>query len=184
MTSSTRNHFPSDPIPRSIIDFRGVAGLIDTVASADPGHLKLLLQVLRTSEECLEARVVVELALRCRDPLAPLATLCRDALQTAADFNLLLRSSGWTSVWEVCPNARATALLNLCDETLAETRPRARDRRRRCGKIRSRLVSAASEEQGAQRDAFGRIEAQRDAWCPNYRHLFRLFLASVSSDRA
>ncbi|MCP3956721.1 MAG: hypothetical protein GY719_02595 [bacterium] len=83
MSNSTRQRLA----PESLlywIDFQGVAGLIDAVAGAAPERLGKLLAALLSSQERLEARVVVELTLRCQDPLAPLATLCRDALQAAA----------------------------------------------------------------------------------------------------
>ncbi len=178
------SHRDQTSLPTGVIDFQGVAGLIDTVAGADPGRLRLLFQVLRSSDECLEARVVVDLALRCRDPLAPLATLCRDALKAASDFDLLLRSAPWSSVRERCPGARATALLNLCDGILAAANPRKRKRRLRCRQVRPRLKIAAVEEQDARAEAIERVEAQRLVQCPDYWQLLRVFLAGVLADRA
>ena len=133
------------------IDFHGIATLIDAVAGVEPQHLSALLEVLATSSRRLEARIVAKLAVRCRDPLAPLGTLCRDALQAAADLKLLERSSDWQSVHQVCPDARAGALLNLCDAALANDLhtlgiAAGGDRRRRCRAIRPRLKLAAAEE--------------------------------------
>ncbi len=175
---------PSDPTLSGIIDFQAVAALIDAVAAVAPGRLPALLQVLRSSDERLEARVVVDVALRCRDPLAPLATLCRDALRTAADFNQLLRSRGWHSVRELCPRARANAALHLCDEILADSHPARHKRRRRCGQIRARLEAAALEERSARADDLERLEAARAEHCPLYWQVLRSFLAAVLSGRA
>ncbi len=174
----------TEPISAPVIDFQGVAGLIDAVAGADPGRLGLLLRVLRTSDERLEARIVVELALRCRDPLAPFDTLCRDALAAASDFSRLLRTDTWRSVRNLCPNARATALLNLCDETLANAHPLKKRRRQRCREIRPRLKLAAIEEQRTRAEALEEIEAQRTARCPDYWRLLRSFLVDMLSFRS
>ena len=167
-----------------VLDLDGIAKLIDVAAVAGPGRLKTLLQVLRTSEESLEARVVVELALRCRDPLAPLATRCRDALQTALDFHRLLASSPWRGVRDVCPNARAVALRNLCDEALANVSPYQQARREKCRELRPRLEAAAAVERAAHAGAIEAAEALRDRQCPGYRRLLRTFLTQVIADRA
>ncbi len=176
--SRTRTRF------ESILDFEGVAALIDTVAGAGPARLGTLLRVLSSSEERLEARVVVELALRCRDPLAPLATLCRDALRTAADFDSLLRSQTWRSVRQHCPKARATALLNLCDEILAGASPRQRRRHLRCRQIRPLLEIAAVEEQSTGAEDLESLEAARAAQCPSYWQQLGNFLARIHATPA
>ncbi len=167
----------------SIIDFEGVAALIDAVAAADPGRLPTLFRVLRSSDECLEARVVVEVTLRCRDPLAPLATLCRDAPQASFDFNRLLKSEAWLDVRQLCPDARAAALLNLCNEVLAEANPLKENRRRRCREIRPRLKLAAMEERSDRAEALERVITTRAVQCPSYWRLLRTFLARVISAR-
>ncbi len=174
----------SGPAPWRILDFQGVAVLIDDAAAAGPRRLATLLRVLRSSEECLEARVVVDLVLRCRDPLAPIATLCRDALQAALDFGHLLRSRTWRRVGDCCPNARATALLNLCDRILADDNPLKRQRRRRCREIRTLLDRSSAEELNARDEDLPRLEAARVTQCPGYRRLLRDFLADVLSTRA
>ena len=131
-----------------IIDFQGIAKLIDTV-SLHSETLKTLFRVLLSSHERLEARVVVELALWCRDPLAPLSSVCQDALQTSSDLERLLQADDWQEVKEVCPNARAVALLNMCEEILDATEGKVQKRlkRRACQRIMSRLKVAAVQEQ-------------------------------------
>ncbi len=174
----------SEPTHWTVVDFDAVAALIDAVAAADPRSLPALLQVLRSSDERLEARVVVDVALRCRDPLAPLGTLCRDALRSTADFDLLLRSRGWHRVRELCPRARATALLHLCDEILADSHPVRQKRRDRCRQIRPRLAAASIAERAQRFLELERLEAAHAAHCPGYWRILRSFLAVVLSRRA
>ena len=166
-----------------VIDLEGVARLIDTVASSDARALPTLLRALSTSDECLEARVILEIAVRCHDPLAPLSTLCRDGLSTVADFHLLLRSEGWQSVRQLCPNARAVALLNLCDEALDSTHPAKKRRRARLRIIRPRLRVAAIEERRAEARNLLAIQAERAERCPNYWQLLQAFLSHALPPR-
>ena len=159
------------------IDFHGIAALIDTVAEAGPRHLSTLLQVLAASAQRLEARVVVELAVRCRDPLAPLGSRCRDALKAAADLELLESSPQWHSLRQMCPEARAGALLNLCDATLANKLPYSQARQRRCWAIRPRLKLAAIEESNARAGEILHLADQRKQRCPEYWQLLETFSA-------
>lgn len=166
-----------------VIDFQGVAELIDAVAGANPKQLSRLLQVLFSSDDRLEARVVIELALRCRDPLAPLESVCRDALNAASDLDRLLRADGWQRVDEVCPNARANALLNLCDEVLsAARREYKRNRRQRCRAIRPRVKVAAVEESNAASETIEHMAAMRKVRCPDFWELFRQYLVRDRAD--
>ncbi|MCP3964534.1 MAG: hypothetical protein GY719_42440 [bacterium] len=149
------------------IDFHGVAGLIDTVAGAAPERLGKLLHLLSSSQEQLEARVVVELALRCRDPLSPLATLCRDALETAADLDTLLNAEPWRHVQEVCRHPRAGALLNLCEAALASPTPYNERRLKRIREIRPRVRRAAAAEMISRRQEIERVRGMRSAVLPD-----------------
>ena len=159
------------------IHFRSVAGLIDAVAGVAPKQLQTLLRVLSRSNYRLEARVVVELAMRCRDPLAELSSVCRDALLAASDLEMLLRTYKWHDVVAVCPHARAQALLRLCDEALSEAdNPYSAKRRRRCNEIRPRLKQAARAERRKAGALIGRIAAHRDTVCPGYWEVLRAFL--------
>ncbi len=159
------------------VDFHGVAELIDTVVGVAPRRLGRLLHVLWSSDEHLEARVVVEIVLRCRDPLAPLSTLCRDALETARDLDRLLKARPWHRAEEVCRSVRASALLNLCDAILAEPTPYNGKRRGRIREIRPRVKVAAAGELNGRRAEIERIRETRDAALPNLWSLFATYLA-------
>ena len=170
-------------MPCSVIDFHGIAELIDTVAGAKPQLLSRLFQVLFWSDDRLEARVVIELALRCRDPLAPLESMCRDALRTAADLDRLLQLDGWQRVEELCPNARANALLHLCDEVLSTVENEyKKDRRQRCRTIRPQVKVAAVEESNARAETIEHLAAMRKAQCPHLWELFRGYLVEDKAD--
>lgn len=173
-------------MPFSVIDFQGTAAIIDTVAGANLSLLKRLFQLLWSSDERLEARVVIELTLQCRDPLAPLSSTCQDALQTASDLELLLRTPDWEEVRTICPNARATALLNLCDQALSKEGldDHQRERRRRCRDVRPRLKAAVDEESVSASAAIERIAAERQAQCPEYWELLRSYLVQDIADGA
>ena len=160
------------------VDFGGVAGLIDTVAGTAPQRLSLLLNVLSSSSERLETRVVVELALQCRDPLAPLQTLCRDALKTSAVLDALLRAPTWRRVEDVCPSARAHALLNLCDATLENGSPHHFRRRQQVRTIRPRVRLAAVEERNRLGEKIEQQIRQRQAALPSLWELLESFIAS------
>lgn len=160
------------------VDFGGVASLIDTVAGAAPERLGLLLKVLSTSAERLEARVVVELTTQCRDPLAPLATLCQDALKTSTDLDALLKASHWTRVQDVCVAPRAQALLNLCDAALANDSPHHRSRRQLIRTIRPRVRLAAVDERERFGDQIAHQIRQREAMLPALWELLESFIAN------
>ena len=170
-------------MPCAVIDFHGIAELIDAVAGAKPQLLSRLFQVLFSSDDRLEARVVIELALRCHDPLAPLESTCRDALRTATDLDRLLQVDGWHRIEEVCPNARANALLHLCDEVLSAVENEyKKTRRRRCRAIRPRVKVAAVEESNAHAETIEHLAAMRKAQCPDVWELFRGYLVEDRAD--
>ncbi len=163
-----------------VIDFQGVAGLIDTVLETAPERLESLLKILWSSNEWLEARVVLEIVLRCRDPLAPLNTLCRDALKATVDFETLCNRR--RDVANICPSGhgRANAILNLCDAALKQPSPdTAKERRERIRKIRPRVKVASVREMNRRRDDIERIRDMREATLP---HLWALLEAYVSRD--
>lgn len=168
-----------------MIDFQGVAQLIDTVSGAKPQLLGSLFQVLFSSlDHRLETRVVIELVLRCRDPLAPMDSLCRDGLKAAADFDRLLRTDEWDRVDEVCTDVRANALLHLCDEVLQHgdtpvSSPAAagcRNRVHPCKQIRPKLKLAAVHENNTKGELMEHLAALREVRCPELWELFREFL--------
>ncbi len=166
------------PILFPRIDFFALAGLIDTVAGASPKQLALLLRVLFSSDRRLETRVVLELVLRCRDPLAPLESACENGLQTAKDFDVLLETTkSWKEVSEICPETRALALLNLCDEVLSDEQEVSRERRARCRVIRPRLKRAAVAESNAEGERMEQLAAIYEQRCPAFRDLLRSFVA-------
>ncbi len=146
------------------------------VAGVAPRRLGKLLHVLWSSDERLEARVVVEVVLRCRDPLAPLSTLCRDALKTARDLDALLKARPWQKVEEVCRFVRASALLNLCDAILTEPTPYNAKRRGQIREIRSRVKVAAAGELNSRQAEIERIRAMREAVLPNLWVLLATYL--------
>ena len=178
VTGSTRPAACSGPT-LAVVDFQGIAGLIDTVLGAAPERLDTLLRALATSNERLEARVVVELVLRARDPLAPLATLCRDALKAAADLDLLLTRQGWQRLEEVCSHGRATAILNLCDVTIAQANPHGQKRRERIQEIRPRVRLAAVAELKGRRNKIDQVRRMREAALPNLWKLIEAYVAKM-----
>ena len=163
-----------------VIDFHGVAGLIDTVLENAPERLESLLKILWSSNEQLEARVVLEIVVSCRDPLAPLASLCRDALKATVDFERLFNLSRWRNVATIRPSGHANALLNLCDAALKQPNPdTAKKRREHIRKIRPRVKVAAVREMNRRRADIERIGAAREATLP---HLWTLLEAYVAKD--
>ncbi len=166
-----------------VIDFQGVAGLIDTVLGTAPERLESLLKILWSSNEQLEARVVLEIVVRCRDPLAPLKTLCRDGLQATAHFEKLCNQPKWRDVADICPPGygRANAILNLCDAALKQPSPdTGKERRERIRRIRPRVKVAAVREMNRQRDEIERIRDMRAATLP---HLWMLLEAYGAQDK-
>lgn len=161
-----------------VVDFQGIAGLIDTVLGAAPARLATLLRVLSSANDRLEARVVVEVVVRCRDPLAPLNTLCRDALKTAADLDILLRLPKWHKLEEVIRFGRANAILNLCDMTLKEAKPHTAARRAQISEIRPRVKVAAVKELEHQRETIERIRSTRQAVFPDLFDILETFIAT------
>lgn len=159
-----------------MIDFEGVAGLIDTVLGADPDRLHGLLGVLWSSDEMLEARVILEMVVRCRDPLAPLATLCRDALKAASDLEVILRRPSRQDVANICQSGRANAILNLCDAALAQPNPHKAQRRERIRRIRPGAKVAAVAEMSARQDDIERIQAAREVALPNLWKVLETYL--------
>ena len=162
-----------------VVDFQGIAHLIDTVLGAEPECLPTLLRVLATSNDRLEMFVVIDIVLRCRDPLAPLSTLCHDALKAAADLDVLLTQSNWEKIDDVCKGGRANAILNLCDVTLKNANPNTTRRRRRIRTIRPKVKVCAVAETNAKRGEIERLKTTRDARLPD---LWELLETSVSKD--
>lgn len=147
----------------SVIDFHGIAGLIDTVLEAAPERFPTLLRVLWSSREWLEARVVIDLVARCRDPLAPLRSLCQDALTAASDLDALLHRS--PSKDGIRSDGHAVAILNLCDAALTNSRSAAR--RDRVRQLRPAVKVAAVAELTRRHADIERIKAARDGAIPN-----------------
>ncbi len=171
MSSGTRSR-PE----RLVFDFHGIAGLIDSVLGFAPDRLEVLLRALRSSNERLEARVVLEIVVHCRDPLAPLETLCRDGLHTAADLDRLLHLS--TSDLSGCRELRhANAILNLCDAILRQANPYTRRRRQAIRRIRPRVEVAAAAETTSRQQEIERIEVARQAALPHLWETFESFVA-------
>lgn len=149
------------------MDFQGITRLIDVVLAAEPSCLPTLLRVLSTSDDRFELFVVLDIVVRCRDPLAPLSTLCRDAMKAAADLDLLLRRSNWERIEEICALPRANAILNLCDAGLQQANPHS-ERRRKCLRIvRPRLKVCAVEELNARGSEIERVRESREAVLPD-----------------
>ena len=164
-----------------VVDFQGVAGLIDSVLGANPRQLENLLRVLSSSAQRLEARVILELVVRCRDPLAPLVTLCRDALKTAADLDIILTPSQRRGVSEICPPGHANAILNLCDTALRRPNPHSAKRRERIRRIRPQVKVAAVAELSSRRDDIERIQEVRDSELPDLWCVFETYLAKYKT---
>lgn len=158
---------PSPALGSSIIDFQGVAGLIDAVLAAAPERLPTLLGVLSSSSERLEAQVVLDIVVRCRDPLAPLETLCRDSLKAAADLDAILNPRRGKNVADVCPPGRANAILNLCDAALRDAGPHTGKRRKRIRVIRPEVKVAAVQEMNYRQEDIERISQARDGQLPH-----------------
>ena len=170
---------PAGPLI-SWVDFYGIASLIDTVAGSAPKRLATLLNVLSSSSERLEARVVVELALQCRDPLSSLSRFCRDALKTATDLDALVKIPQWLTIEDVCHEPRAQALLNLCEAALANDSPHHRLRRQQIRRIRPRIKAAASEERTRLGEQIRRHRRLQLAAAPHFWQLLETF---VTNDR-
>ncbi len=167
-----------------MIDFEGVAGLIDTVLGAAPEHLPNLLGVLWSSDETLEARVILEIVVRCRDPLAPLATLCRDALKAASDLEAILRRPNRKDVAGVCHSGHANAILNLCDVALAQPNPHKTKRRERIRRIRPGVKVVAVAEMNERQDDIERIQVAREVALPNLWTVLETYLTMDKKRRA
>lgn len=165
----------------SLVDFQGVADLIDTIIGAAPQRLQTLLNVLSSSNERLEARVVIELVLRCNDPLAPSSTLCKDALKAAADLDILLNRPSWRRLEEVLRRPRAVALLHLCDAAIDEVTPYSAPRRAKISEIRPRVAFAALVEEERRGEEIQSISLMRSAAVPNVWDLLEQY---VETDKA
>ena len=157
--------------------------MIDAVLGAAPERLDTLLRALWSSNERLEARVVVELAWRCRDPLAPLSSLCRDALKAAADLDTLLRLPEWRKLEEVCRFGHANAILNLCDVTLSRANPNTAERRKRLREIRPRVKVAAVAEMNSQHERIERLRNARRAALPSLWEFLETYVSRSWSRR-
>ncbi len=176
MTSLTASRDSVSEQMPCFVDFQGVAHLIDAISGNAPEHLSMLLRVLSTSGERLEARVVVELVLRCRDPLSPLGSLCREALKTAADLDILLRREH-LKLSDIPRISHAGALLNLCDRALQEETPHGKERRRQIRRIRPMVKVLAVAELNNRQEEMAKIRAIRDAVFPNLWNLLETHLA-------
>ena len=131
--------------------------------------------------------MVTELVLRARDPLAPLESMCRDALKAAADLERLLEKDDWQRVDEVCPHVRANAVLHLCDEVLScpvsaspatercgvVRRGGLRSRIKKCQAIRTRVKVAADEELVTEIEVIEQIVKMQEARCPDRWEVLR-----------
>jgi hypothetical protein len=153
------------------LDFQSVAGLIDAVAGAEPVRLETLLGIIHETSYRMEARIVLQAAVACRDPLAHPGSICKDALQTIADLEKLARARHWPSLERVVGrfDPRACALLNACDHELARlTGPK----QERLKAIRPRLEQAAALETTRQGAEMRAIAALRHARCRNIWQLY------------
>ena len=124
---------------------------------------------------------MIELVLRVNDPLAAPGSLCRDALKTAADLDILLNRPCWRRVEEVIRQPRAWGLLNLCDAALDEVSPYSAPRRAKLREIRPRVKLAAVTERNSRSNEIERVSAMRDAAIPN---LWSLLERYVEDDKA
>ncbi len=162
------------------VDFQGIAGLVDATFGHAPERLEILLKALLSSNERLETCVVLELTAACRDPLSRPWRLCGDALQTAADLELVLRGTSRRSI----DDTHACALLNLADAILSNDTLHAASRRRRIRLIRPQIELAAARETSMMKREIARVRAMREARIPNVWKVFEEFVkhdkASVS----
>ncbi len=150
----------------SLLGVTDVAAVIDTVLAMDPRSLETHLEMLQTSDDRLAAWVVVDLAVHCRDPLAPLATLCRDALRAADDLDHLLHRPRCYDIEAVCRAGRANAIFNLTEATRKQVDPQGACRER-IRRIHPRLKIAAVTESFRHEAEIGRIRAARQAAQPD-----------------
>ncbi len=138
-------------LTRSWVDFQGVAELIDKTLGLAQESRETLLRVLLSSDECLEARVVLDLVIRCHDPLSPPGQLCRNALKSASDLDDVLRDPSID-----LENIHACALLNLVDALLGKGANE--NRRKQARMIRPTVKVAAIAELTKRRDEVSRME--------------------------
>ncbi len=160
--------------PASAPNYEEVAGLVDVVADVEPKMLKTLLWVLGESRK-LETQMVLQLAISCRDPLSRLGTICKDALQTRADLDRLVKDQQWSDLGKAIkhPDVRACALLNVCEGEIARLRGKTQARYRA---IQPRLVEAAAAERIKRGDEIRMLAALRDALFPRIWETFEHWL--------
>jgi len=153
------------------LDFQSMAGLIDTVAGADPRRLPTLLAVTWEGGYRMEMRAVLRAAVSCRDPLSDLGTICKDALRTLNDLEKLARARHWDSLPRVLGRAdpRACALLNACDHEIAR---RTGPKQARFEAIRARLESAAQHERQVRGQEMRMFAVLRQARRPDIWELY------------
>ncbi len=184
-SSSTPKPTPASPnssgAELSVLDFQGVARVIDAVLEAAPERLPLLLETLKSSCACLEARAVLDLVVSCRDPLAPLRSLCRDALQAAADLDAMLKITTLKGFLTMSPPRRANAILNLCEATLSQVDLEGIERRLGIRRVRPSVKEAAVVEMDRRQDEIERIRESRQAVLPN---LWEILEAHLSKERS
>jgi hypothetical protein len=153
------------------LDFQSLAGLIDAVAAAEPVRLATLLPIIWETSYKMEARTVLQAAVACRDPLADLGTICRDALRTLTDLEKLARARQWRNLAGIVGHTdpRACALLNACDHEIARLTGPKQD----CLKgIRPQLEVAAQAERKARGQEIRAIAGLRQARCPGIWELY------------
>ncbi len=152
--------------PEYVICAPSTAARIDTVLATAPGRLEAFLRRLQMSDERLAAWMMVDLALCCRDPLAPLATLCRDAVRAADDLDLLLHRPRRCDIEGICRAGHANAIFNLTEAARKVVDPHGACRER-IRQLYPRLKIAAVTESFRCEVEIERIRTARQAALPN-----------------